>query len=114
MQHIQHKIKRWGGAITPPVAGGLKVVSIHIFLLLLVLLLSLSYPKIIKDFAATANHNCLLLTREALPPEVEHHRVLEAMSLLRRSRAQSRLELLHAPVTQSRAAAVHEELAHLT
>lgn len=39
--------------------------------------------------------------------------MLEAMSLLRRSRAQFRLELLHAPVTQSGTAAVHEKLADL-
>lgn len=83
------------------------------FLLFLVLLLSLSSPKVIKRFAATANHDCLRLTREALRLEVEHRRVLEAMSPLRCSRAQSRLELLRAPVSQVRAPAVQEELTDL-
>lgn len=78
-----------------------------------ILLLSLSYPKVIKHFAATANHSCLLLTREALLLELEHHGMLEAMPLLGCSRAQSRLELFHAPVTQSRASTVHQELADL-
>lgn len=73
----------------------------------------MSSPKVIKRFAATANHDCLLLTREALPLEVEHRRVLEAMSPLRRSRARSRLELLHAPVSQAGAPAVHKEVADL-
>jgi len=81
---------------------------------LLVLLLSLSYPKVTKRFAATANHQCLLLTREALLLEVGHHRVLEAMSLLGHSSTQSRLQFLHASVTQSEAMTVHVELADLT
>lgn len=51
--------------------------------------------------------------KRSLLLELEHHGMLQAMPLLGCCRTQPRLELFHAPVTQSRAPTVHQELADL-